>query len=157
MAAVAVLVVIAIGGIVLAGLRGRGAPVDVPAGADATQAGAPAMTATASAVAAEAEAGPNQVVFAPASDQLSGPAATKLMRIAQTAHKESRTVVIASKIEARADRLEQMELAKKRALTVRQVLEANGVPLGTMRIEIAELPTGLVSVREANRIDLALR
>ena len=50
-----------------------------------------------------------------------------------------------------------MELAKKRAFAVRQVLEANGVPLGTMRIEIAELPTGLVTASEANRVDLALR
>lgn len=157
MVAVAVLVVIAIAGIVLASLRGRGTPADTPAGADATQTAASAMTTNSVAAAAEAAVGPNQVVFAPLSDRLSEPASAKLLRIAATAHKESRTVVIASKIEARPDRADQMELAKKRAFAVRQVLEANGVPLGTMRIEIAELPTGLVTASEANRVDLALR
>jgi hypothetical protein len=44
-------------------------------------------------------------------------------------------VAIVAKIsEGRADRLEQMDLARKRTLAVRQVLEkSNGIPLGTMR------------------------
>jgi outer membrane protein OmpA-like peptidoglycan-associated protein len=158
-AAVAVLVVIAIAGIVLAGLRGRGAPAGTPAAADATQPAASAMTAAAdaSAVKAEAEAGPNQVVFAPESDQLSDPATTKLIRFAEAAHKDKRTVIIASKVEVRPERPQEMELARKRANAVRGVLEAHGLPLGTMQIQIAEVPLGLVPPSEANRVDLALR
>ncbi len=157
MIAVAVLVVIAIAGIVLATLRPRGAPADTPVAADATQTAASAMTSDSAAAEAEAAAGPNQVVFAPASDQLSEPASLKLLRIAATAKKEKKTVLIASQIEARADRASQMELAQKRAIAVRGVLEANGVALGAMQIQIAEVPLGLVSKSDANRVDVALR
>ena len=60
--AVAVLVVIAIAGIVLATLQ-RGLPADVAE--DATRgASVPMTAASAAALAAEAEARPNQVVFA---------------------------------------------------------------------------------------------
>jgi hypothetical protein len=48
-----------------------------------------------------------------------------------------------------------MDLARKRTLAVRQVLEQNGVPLGMMRVEISELPRGLVSAAEANRVEVA--
>ena len=160
MVAVAVLVVIAIAGIVLASLRGQSASGDAATAADATQATAAAMTAAASgAAAAEAAAGAgaDQIVFAPLSAQLSEAGVAKLARVAEAARKENRTVVIASKIEARADRVEQMELAKKRAFAVRLALEAKGVQLGTMRIEIGEMPTGLVTAGEANRVDVALR
>jgi outer membrane protein OmpA-like peptidoglycan-associated protein len=159
MVAVAVLVVIAIAGIVLATLRQRGAPAaETPAVADATQAAASAMTAAASAaVAAEAEAGPNQVVFAPDSDELSEPATAKLLRLADAAKKAKRPLVIAGKVEARPDRNQRMELAKRRAFAVRGVLETNGVPLSSMQIQIAEVPLGLVSANDANRIEVTPR
>jgi outer membrane protein OmpA-like peptidoglycan-associated protein len=157
MVAVAVLIVIAIAGIVLAGLRSRGGSPETAGPSDATQQDAPPLTAAASAAEAEDEAAPNLVVFASASHQLSGKASTKLVHLAETAKKEHRSVVIATRIEARSDRAEQRELAKERAVAVRQVLEANGVSLGTMRIEISELPTGLVPPRDANRVELTLR
>jgi outer membrane protein OmpA-like peptidoglycan-associated protein len=156
-AAVAVLVVIAIAGIVLAGLRGRGAPADGRAGADATQAAAPAMTAAVSSGIGAADAGPNQIVFPAASDQLSEAASTKLVKFAESLKKDNRLVVIATKIEARQDRNEQMELAKKRAYAVRQVLEGRGIALATMRIEITELPKGLVTARDGNLVEVVLR
>lgn len=162
MVAVAVLIVIAIAGLVLAGLRSRGAAPGQTTGTDATQQGAPpltgaAATAAASASAEDAAAGPNQILFAPASDQLSEAAASKVVRLAETARKEHRKVAILLKVEARPDRAEQMNLARKRSMAVRQLLEANGIPLGTMRIEISELPNGLVSAAEANRVDVALQ
>ena len=158
--AVAVLVAIAIGGIVLTGLRQRASREEQGIGA-ATQEGAASMTgaasAAAAAAAAEDAAGPNAVLFAAASDQLSEPGRAKVVRVAETARKEHRGVAITSKIEARADRAQQMTLARNRAVAIRQVLEANGILLGSMRIEIAELPTGLVSPAEANKVELVLR
>ena len=154
--AVAVLVVVAIAGIMLASVR-PGSPGDAPAASTATPVGASAMTAASAAAASEAEGGPNQIVFASLSDQLSESSSAKLVRIADSARKAKRSVVIASKIEARPDRLEQMELAKRRAFAVRGALEKSGVGLATMSIELAELPTGVVTPAEANRIDVSLR
>jgi outer membrane protein OmpA-like peptidoglycan-associated protein len=159
MVAVAVLIVIAIAGIVLAGMRSRVPPAGAGA-ADPTQAGAPPPTGTAGSVAAGAEdapAGPNQIVFAPGSDKLSEVSASKLMRFAETVRKQGRGVVIAGRIESRPDRTDQMELAKNRAFAVRQMLQSNGVPVGAMRVDIAELPLGLVPANEANRFDVAMR
>ena len=152
-AAVAVLVVIAIAGIVLAGLRGRGAPAGTPADADATQSAASVMTGHDPAAAVEAALGPNQVSFAPDSDQLSEAAKVKLIRFAESARKAKREVIIASTVEAGVDK-RRMELAQKRAFAVRGVLEANGLALGTMQIKIAEVAFGLVTANEANRVDL---
>ena len=69
--------------------------------------------------------------------------------------RSAHAVAIVAKIDARAGRRGQMDLARKRTLAVRQVLESNGIPLGTMRVEISELPTGLVSAAEANRVEVA--
>ena len=157
MAAVAVLVVIAIAGIVLAGLRGRPLSGGSETVADPTHQDAAPPTPAPPELPGEAGSGPNQIVFAPVSDGLSAPAKAKVQRVAETAKTESRTVVIAAKIEDRGDRDEQMELAKKRASAVRQLLEASGMSTRAIRIEIAQMPRGLVTVREANRIELALR
>ena len=158
--AVAVLVAIAIGGIVLTGLRQRASREDQGIGA-ATQEGASPLTgaasAAAAAAAAEDAAGPNGVLFAPSSDRLSEPARAKVVRIAETARKEHRTVAITTKFEARGDRARERTLAQNRAVAIRQVLEANGILLGSMRIQISELPTGLVSPAEANKVELELR
>ena len=160
MVAVAVLVVIAVAGIVLAGLH-RPSPSET-SGSDATQEGGSSLTAAAAAAAAsvaaqEAAAGPNQIVFAPASDQLSDAAASKVLRLAERARKEHRAVAIVSKVEPRPGRADEMDLARKRSMAVRRVLEANGIPLGSTRIEISRLPTGLVSVPDVNWVELALR
>jgi outer membrane protein OmpA-like peptidoglycan-associated protein len=158
MFAVAVLVVIAIGGIVLASLRQQGAPADdTPVAADATQPAASAMTAaTAAAVAAETAAGPNQVVFAPGSDQISEPAMAKLRKIADAASKDKRSLVITAKVESRPDRAQQRELAQKRTFAVRGVLEENQVLLARMQIHIKELALGEVPASEANRVEVSL-
>jgi outer membrane protein OmpA-like peptidoglycan-associated protein len=155
--AVAVLIVIAVAGFVLAGLRSRGPAAGQSQAPDATQEGAAALTDAATAAASSAEDGvaANQIVFVPASAQLTDTGATKVLQLAEKAKKEHHAVAIVAKIEARADRLEQMDLARKRTLAIRQVLESNGIPLGTMRVEIAELPSGLVSAAEANRVEVA--
>src|SRR5450755_593934 len=119
MAAVAVLIVIAIAGIVLASLRRTGAPG--VAGPDSTQASAAALTGGGAAAAAD-DSPANVVVFAPASDQLSPLALAKIAVLADKAKKEGRSVVVATKIEANAERAQNMDLAKRRAFNVRSAL-----------------------------------
>jgi len=158
--AVAVLIVIAIAGFLLAGLRSRSPAPGQAEGSDATPEAASSMTGAAAsgpAVAEDAAGGPTGVVFAPNSDRLSAGAAAKVQRLAETARKEHRTVSIQAKIEARSDRAEQMALARKRTVAVRQVFEAGGISLGTMQIEISELPAGLVPPAVADRVEVVFR
>ena len=162
--AVAVLVVIAIAGIVLATLRGRGPSVDTPVAADSTQGAASSPTAgganaaaTAGAVAAEAEAGPNQVAFAPGSDALSEPATTKLAKLADAAVKQKRAVTITAKFEAsRPDQQKLQALAMTRAAAVRSVLEQNKVQLTRMTTKTVSRAYGEASASELNRVDVEL-
>jgi outer membrane protein OmpA-like peptidoglycan-associated protein len=163
--AVAVLVVIAIAGIVLASLRGKGAPANTPV-ADATQTAAPAMTAdpavataaAASAAAAEAAIGPNQVAFAPGSYELSEPATTKLVKLAETAVRLKRSVTITAKVEAsRPDQVKLEELARSRAAAVRSVLEQNKVLLSRMTTRTASRAYGEATASELNRVDIDLK
>jgi len=155
MAAVVLLVVVAIAGIVLGTMRGKGT-VAVPAAGDSTPAVESPMTA-APAAAAEAAAPANQIVFAPGSDRVTEAAAAKLEKMAETAKKSAVAVTIASRIESRPDRDDQMELAKKRTGAVRQGLQAAGIPLGRMQIKIDELPRGGVAPAEANAVEVVLR
>ena len=115
MAAVVVLIVIAIAGIVLASKR-RAGPADVAGGTDSTQASAPAPTAAAAAD----DSPPGELVFAPGSDQLSPAVAAKVALLAERAKKEGRTVVVKTKLEANAQRVQSMDLAKRRAFNVSQ-------------------------------------
>ena len=160
--AVAVLVVIAIAGIVLATLRGRGTPADTPVAADATQPAASAMTgaaspAAASAAAAEAAAAPNQVVFAPGSAEISEAGTTKLIRIADSQRKDKRELVITARVEQGPELEKRKALARDRGSAVRSVLETNGVPLARMRIMITDEAYGIVSAGEANRVEVTSR
>jgi outer membrane protein OmpA-like peptidoglycan-associated protein len=155
MAAVAVLIVIAIAGIVLASLRGRAGSPAV-SGSDSTQGSGSPLTGGPAAGAAD-DGAPNEVVFAPASAQLSPSALAKLALLADTAKKEGRTVVVATKIEANAERAQNMEMAKKRAFNVRGALTTGGVSLSMMRIEVSELPAGLVPASAAHRVEVVLR
>jgi hypothetical protein len=157
--AVAVLIAIAIGGIVTA-IRQRGSTSEQDIGV-ATQEGASAPTgaasAAAAAVAAEDAAGPNAVLFAPSSDQLSEPARAKVVRFAETARKDHRSVAITTKYETGADRDRRRTLAQNRTVAVRQVLQEHGILLGSMRTTVSELPTGLVPATDANKVELELR
>jgi flagellar basal body-associated protein FliL len=156
-AAVAVLIVVAIAGIVLAVLRGRSAGSDPGTLSSATQQSGRAPTTSAPAIAAEVGAGPNQIAFASASDTLSPISLKKISDVAQTASKASHTVVIAAQLEASSDRLERMELAKKRADAVRRALQAGGMQVSALRVQISELPAGLVAPNDADRVELSMK
>ena len=156
-ALVAVLVVVAIAGIVLAGLRGRPAGSDPAVPSSATQLAGSAPTAAEPAIAAELGSGPNQIAFASTSDQLSGTSLKKIAEIALAAKKGSHTVVIEAKLDAGSDRAVRMELAKKRAEAVRRALQLGGMPINALRVQISELPTGLVPKPGADRIELSMK
>ena len=145
-AAVAVLVAIAIAGIVLVGQRGRGDLALAPGVADATQAAASAMTVAR----VETEAGPNNVVFAAGSDRLSEPATAKLTEFAEKAKQEKRrTIVIAGRAQVGTD---GTALATRRANAVRRLFEEKGLRLGDVQIKINHVPPGAMSASEADRL-----
>ena len=155
--AVVVLVVIAIAGFVLAGLRARN-PAPEQAAGDATQQGAAPTTgaavAPAPASSQDAAIGPNAIVFAPKSDQLSESAAEKVRGLAETARKQNHRIDIVSHAEAGTP---QVELAKQRAIVVRQTLEKSGIPLGRMAIKVSHLPAGIISPAEVNQVKVEMR
>ncbi len=158
-ALVAVLIVVAIAGIVLAGLRGRTSASGPASPSSPTQQGADGTTTTLPPppVAAEAGASPNQVAFASASDTLTPVSLKKIADVALVAKKESHSVVIAARLEAGSEREQRMEMAKKRADAVRKALQAAGVSVNVIKMQISEYPPGLVSALDADRIELSMK
>lgn len=157
--AVVALIVIAIAGIVLAALRDRAAPTSADAASpSSTPASAAAMTgAAASAGAVADDEGPNRIRFAAGSDKLPANAPAKLAQVTQTAKSRNNKIVVATKLDAGNDRDASMELAKRRTEAVRQALAATGMATTAVRIEITELPAGLVPARDVDRVELNLR
>jgi len=144
MVGVAVLLVIAIAGIVLATLQ-RGLPPDWLGAGDETQPASARMTE---------EGAPNQVAFAPDSAQLPSAANAKLLRLAEKVSKDKQSLTILGKIDARPDsKAQRMELARRRAIAVRGVVEANGVPLARMETRTEELASALGTATDWNRIE----
>ena len=148
--AVAVLVVIAIAGIVLAMVQ-RGPPL-----VDATHpASAPMTAASAAFLAAEAEARPNEVIFAPDSAQLTSVATAKLQSLAEKAKTDKQSLSIIARVEPTPEgKDERTRLARSRAIAVRGVLEASGIPLSRMETKIEGLASGLAAARGTNRIEV---
>ena len=155
MIAVAVLMVIAIAGIVLASLQ-RGPPTDEAVAADETHAASAAMTsASTPAAAAEVEGLPNQVVFAADSAQLSSAATAKLQGLAEKARAGKLLLTIVGRFEVRGEGNEQRrQLTRSRTIAVRGALEANGVPLKRMETRIEETAFGPAAAKDANRIEV---
>ena len=83
--------------------------------------------------------------------------AAKVALLAERAKKEGRTVVVKTKLEANAQRVQSMDLAKRRAYNVRGALTGGGVSLGMMKIEVTELPAGLVTPKMAQLVEVDLR
>jgi outer membrane protein OmpA-like peptidoglycan-associated protein len=155
--AVAVLIVIAIAGFVLAGLRSHAPAPEQATTADPTpETAAPLTAATPAAASGLAQPAdlPNQIAFASASASLSEDQAAKVRKLATTAQTQRHNIGILSKAEAGGA---QFGLAQQRTLVVRQTLEQSGVPLGRMTIEISQLPRGVISAADANRVEVVMR
>jgi hypothetical protein len=157
MVAVIVLVVIAIAGIALASMRGPSGPAGAAAVEDATPGAASGMTAAVdpALLAAEKAAGANIIVFAPGSDRIPEISAAKLERLAEKPQKAKPNVVISGRVQAGPDQAAQLDLAHRRAMAIRAVLEDHRIPLRTMHIEIAQAP-GLPA-EQTNRFEVSVR
>ena len=162
--AVAVLVVIAIAGIVLASLAGAQPRSRTRRRSDATQ---PALRADdrrggrhrQSQSPQTPPSGRTQVVFAPKSDQLSEPATAKVRGSAETARKQKRTVTIDDQFEAPRPERARLKPGQQRAIAVRSVARDRAAcPLGRMDDrEVTHLPAGVISPTEANRVEVDMR
>ena len=149
-AAVALLIVIAIAGIVLAGRTGAPASSAAPSGtapsAPATQPEATGPTS-----------GPNEVVFAPGSDKLPTQSSESIARFSEGARGVGGMVRMTARYLTGPDKAKDLELAKARTAAVRHALQANGVKAENLQVELIEMPAGALNDKDANRVELALR
>ncbi len=149
-AAVALLIVIAIAGIVLAGRSGQET-------ADAAPAAVPAPATTPQAASAPTAANPNEVVFAAGSDKLPATAAASLARFAEAARGNANGVRLSARFLTGEHKARDLDLAKARTGAIHKVLAADGVAAEKMQVELVEMPAGSLSAADADRVDLTLR
>ncbi|MEP6739084.1 MAG: hypothetical protein ABJA61_01810 [Caldimonas sp.] len=150
--AVALLLVIAIAGIVLARRDApqQGTAAAVPDAAPAsTPLGASAPTAAASS--------PNEVVFAPLSDKLPAHSNDVLSRFSETARGGTGTVRLTARFLTGENKARDLELAKARTTAIRHAIIANGVKADGMQVELIEMPAGSLNGTDGNRVDMTLR
>jgi hypothetical protein len=149
-AAVALLIVVAIAGIVLAGRNSPATPEAAPASAvtpASTSQGASAPTVI----------NPNEVVFAAGSAKLPATAAASIARFAEAARGDDGGVRLTARFLTGANKARDFELAKARTGAVRQALEADGIGAGKMQVELVEMPAGSLTEPDSNRVELTLR
>ena len=150
--AVALLILVAIAGIVLAGRRAPGPDV---AGTPPVASTLPSSTpAGASAPTDEV---PRDLVFAAGSDKLPAQGADALARFADATRASASAVRLSARFLTGANKARDQELAKARTAAIRHALESNGINSGRMQIELIEMPAGALAADAANRVDLTLR
>ena len=121
----------------------------------AAKAAGPTIAVGASALAGEPE---GRVYFAPGSDALPAGASEILVEVADAARAQAGKVVLISGFhDASGDAAKNAELAKSRALAVRNALEANGVAPDHLVIDKPVVATGGADAREARRVEMRLR
>ena len=151
-AAVVVLIVIAIAGIVLAR---RDASQPGTAAADAGA--APASTPRSASAPTAAASSPNEIVFAAASDKLPAQSADVIARFSETARSGGKTVRLTARFLTGENMARDLELAKARTTAIRQAIIANGVKNDGLQVELIEMPAGGLNGTDANRVDMTLR
>lgn len=156
MAVVALLIIVAVAGIVLAGRQGAGAAAtgNDPAPAEPSTA---AVADPASSASAAAEANPNEVRFAAGSDKLPPGAAESISRFAEASRGGSNGVRLSTRFLTGTNKARDLELAKARVASVRHALEADGIGPEKMQSELIEVPAGTLDAAAANRVDLIVR
>jgi flagellar basal body-associated protein FliL len=148
-AAVAVLIVVAIAGIVLASRGTTPAP-------EVAQAAAPVASTPQAASAPTAQINPNEVVFGDGSDKLPGTASISLGRFAEAA-KNAAGVRVSARFLTGANKARDKELAQARTEAIRKVLVADAIGAEKIQVELVEMPAGSLTVADGNRVDLTLR
>jgi outer membrane protein OmpA-like peptidoglycan-associated protein len=151
-AAVAVLIVVAIAGIVLASRGTPAAPEAAPAAA-----AAPVASTPQEASAPTAQINPNEVVFDAGSDKLPATAKISLGRFAEAARNNAAGVRMSVRFLTGANKTRDKALAMARAEAIRQVLVADAIGADKIQIELIEMPDGSLTVPDSNRVDLQLR
>jgi len=150
-AAVVLLIVVAVAGIVLAG-RQTSVPVQ------GTAAALPdASAAAASALAAGPTSGANEVMFATGSDKMPAQANESIAKFAEGARSVGGTVRLSVRYLTGENKVRGLELAKTRSATVRHALESNGIKAEQMQVEMVEMPAGSLTPKDADRVELSLR
>ncbi len=151
-AALVLLIVVAIAGIVLAGRRTAAA---VPGTAAAVR-DAPVMT-TPQAGAATTSAVADEVMFAPGSDKIPSNANDKIAKFGEGARGVGGMVRVTARYLTGANKARDLELAKGRTAALRHALEADGIKAGSLQIELVEMPPGLLGERGVDRVELSVR
>lgn len=95
--------------------------------------------------------------FASASAELAGGANEALTQLTQALAGGEKTLVVSGYHDASGDAALNAELAKQRALAVREVLLSLGVAEGRIELSKPELATGSGSPRQARRVEVLLR
>jgi len=149
-AAVALLIVIAIAGIVLAGRSGAPTPA-------AASTGAAAPAATTQPEANGPTSGPNEVVFAPGSDKLPVQSSESIASFSEGARGVGGMVRMTARYLTGENKARDLELAKSRTSAVRHALQSNGLKAEQMQVELVEMPAGALNAKDANRVEMALR
>ncbi|HEY4065305.1 MAG TPA: OmpA family protein [Burkholderiaceae bacterium] len=123
----------------------------------ATAAAAPGSATAASGAGAAATEPNGRIYFELASDALPPEAAGMIALVADAARADAtRSVQISGYHDASGDAAKNAELAKNRALAVRDALVAAGVPLERIQMDKPIETTGGADAREARRVELRL-
>lgn len=148
-AAVVLLIVIAVAGIVLAGRY------NAPA-----TGGAPSAPAAPVASTQPDAAGPtsarNEVLFAAGSDRLAAQSSESIARFSESVRIAGGVVRVTARYATGENKAKDVALAKSRAAAVRHALQANGVKAEGMQVELIEMPSGVLNDKDANRVDLSI-
>jgi len=147
----AVLIAIAVAGIVLSGRKAadNGSSTAAPASAVS-----PTSAASATLAAPSVPTAPDEVIFAAGSDKMPPGAADTVARFVQTVRTEGKTIRISARYLTGADKAQAFELAKARATAVRHAVVADGMTGDKIRVELVEVPAGALTERDSNRVQL---
>ena len=141
--AVVVLIMVAIAGIVLAD-RQRAGSTDGRAGST-DHAGAPPTVK------------PVDVRFEPGSDKVPPAARTPIAEFAEAARSAGGLVRVISRYATGDARLQNFDLAKSRAGALQHAMEADGVDIRKVQIELSEVPAAGVGSGDVDRLQLLLQ
>ena len=150
-AAVILLIVVAIAGIVLAGRR-TAAPIQGTAAAVPV-----APLASTPLVEAAPTASLNEVVFAAGSDKLPAQSSESIAKFSEAARGVGGQIRLSARFLTGTNKARDLDLAKSRTAAVRHALQANGVKAESMQVEMVEMPAGALTEKDANRVELSMR
>ncbi len=132
------------------------APAAAHAPAAAAVAAAPTQVATSEGASIKVEGGVVKFYFATGKSELAGGAAAALADVVKGIA-QGKKAVVSGYTDATGDAAVNAELAKQRALAVRQALQAAGAAEGLIELKKPEALTGSGNNAEARRVEVALQ